>query len=1030
MMQVFLLLLCWTASSAYHITKWRCPVVTHNTSVHVDCSERGLKDIPVILLRNVTELDLSLNHIQNVSIDSAHTLGDLENLTLIDLNSNNIETFNSTDLFEDLTNLKTLRLDHNNISVVPRIVSDSLSNLSLASNNINRITSEDFKGLSALTSVNLDENCYFRLTCNESLIIERGAFSDLTQLTNLSLSKNGLYKVPQHLPNSLVYLKLLLNSISFIDKSDFRGLESLQFLDLSGNCPFCPNAPFPCKRCAHDALVIHPEAFDPLHRLEELRLSGNSLKTVKPNWFQNLTCLKYLFMSFNHFIGDIQTGDFLSALPRVEVVDLSYNNLETALFPRLKISSHFANMTSLRVLHLQGYNFLRLTDEDLEPLYNLRNLSVLNIGVNFCQQTQFSFFKKFHNLSVVTLVENLLTLLPTPESTCLLSGGEYRSDGHSNVPILSRPFIHRDEDYHFYPPAIKPGCLKSGTVLDLSRNLISYLNPEYFKDTENVACLNLSANSIGHLNGSQFKQFPHLKYLDLSRNRAYLSSDQALTELKELEILDLSHNKHYFQVVGLNHSLAFTRHLTSLRVLDLNDNEISTLTDKHMESDSLKELYFAGNHLDLMWSNDKGFHSLFENLRVLKTLDLSYNMLKDIPSSVHDKLPKTLTRLRLNQNAMSAFNWSMLSYLPLLEELHLSKNELEHVPEKLALVAWQLKVLNLSHNKIAQLSWSFLQGALNLMSLDLTSNHLTALNKTTFKTSIDGDDSDDSLKVLKLNDNWFQCTCALVDFLLWVNGSQVNLPDLQTKVLCDSPESKDGQSIVHAGLIKSCYNDNISVAVCYAISSSMVILMLFVSISMHLFYWDMSYVCSFLSARVRSRRPSSAQYTYNAFVMYDTSDPLVSDWVLRHLRVELEERGGGGGSSEMVRPLCLEERDWVPGTTIMDNLAQSVQRSRKTVFVLTEGFVRCSLFKMAAFLVHQRLLEEGLDVMVLLLLQPVVLRRSRILSLRRCLCQHSVLEWPANPAAHRWFWQQLRGAVRTERQASHSKLHWKYFSGR
>ena len=119
----------------------------------------------------------------------------------------------------------------------------------------------------------------------------------------------------------------------------------------------------------------------------------------------------------------------------------------------------------------------------------------------------------------------------------------------------------------------------------------------------------------------------------------------------------------------------------------------------------------------------------------------------------------------------------------------------------------------------------------------------------------------------------------------------------------------------------------------------------------------------------------------------------------------------------------------MPGMPVIDNLSRSVRLSKKTILVLTEGFTGSSLFKMATFLVHQRLVEEGLDVMVLLLLQPVLLH-SRILGLRRCLCHHSVLEWPTNPAAQGWFWQQLRSAVRTERQASHSKLHRKYFSSR
>ncbi len=69
----------------------------------------------------------------------------------------------------------------------------------------------------------------------------------------------------------------------------------------------------------------------------------------------------------------------------------------------------------------------------------------------------------------------------------------------------------------------------------------------------------------------------------------------------------------------------------------------------------------------------------------------------------------------------------------------------------------------------------------------------------------------------------------------------------------------------------------------------------------------------------------------------------VSDWVLNHLRVQLEEQG------ERFLPICLEERDWIPGSPILDSLTQSIQHSRKTVFILTERYVNSGSFKLAIF---------------------------------------------------------------------------------
>ncbi len=140
----------------------------------------------------------------------------------------------------------------------------------------------------------------------------------------------------------------------------------------------------------------------------------------------------------------------------------------------------------------------------------------------------------------------------------------------------------------------------------------------------------------------------------------------------------------------------------------------------------------------------------------------------------------------------------------------------------------------------------------------------------------------------------------------------------------------------------------------------------------------------------------------------------VSDWVLNHLRVHLEEQG------ERFLPICLEERDWIPGSPILDSLTQSIQHSRKTVFILTERYVNSGSFKLAIFLAHQRLLEENEDVIVLLLLEPV-LQHSHFLRLRRRLCGRSILEWPHSPSAEAWFWQSLRNC-HTSGQPGH--LQW------
>ncbi|CAL8322183.1 unnamed protein product [Merluccius merluccius] len=159
---------------------------------------------------------------------------------------------------------------------------------------------------------------------------------------------------------------------------------------------------------------------------------------------------------------------------------------------------------------------------------------------------------------------------------------------------------------------------------------------------------------------------------------------------------------------------------------------------------------------------------------------------------------------------------------------------------------------------------------------------------------------------------------------------------------------------------------------------------------------------------------------YDVFVTYDTKDPWVSEWVLEKLRVKLEDEG------EKALPLCLEERDWPPGTPLIDNLTHSIRYSRKTLFVLTKAYAKTGAFRLAMYLAHQRLLDENLDVIVVLMLEPV-LQHSHFLRLRRRLCGESIVEWPRTAAAEPWFWQNLRNVVRVDNQMLSTSTYSQYF---
>ncbi|XP_052004429.1 toll-like receptor 8 [Xyrauchen texanus] len=981
-------------------------------TIAVDCHGRGLREMP-IFPKNTTSLNLSENKINNLTVGA---FKDLNNLTDLNLNwmNKNRKVIVAVGVFSNLTKLRTLALNGIALSYVPKDLSKTLRELRLVENKITSLNAMSFLHVKNLTCLYLSKNCYYWNPCLSDYYIENESFSVLTDLKHLTLSYNNLTHVPRGLPASLHTLELASNRIEHIGEHDFHGLDSLASLNIQGNCPRCHNAPYPCVPCKNVSIEIHPEAFANLGELRILHLAGNSIKYFNPDWFRNISKLEELFLSYNFLSHAFAEHGFLSNLPLLKKLDLSFNYGLQSYPDTVTLSPSFSNLTSLRVLHIQGLVFREIRADSFSSLYGLQNLSVLDVGINFIVHAKSNIFEKLQNLKLLYLSENRLYPVTVNKNVISYTGEDLKSS--FAMPPMSEPH-QKDHSYEIPNNLVKPECYATGRVLDLSRNNLFFISPKQFEGYGKISCLNLSRNGFAAApNGTEFTSLPGLKYLDLSFNKIDLAYDYAFTELQSLEVLDLSYNPHYFTVPGVTHNLNFLKHLPSLKVLNMSSNSIDTLTTKAMSSRSLQELQFQHNSLGKLWrEKDKTYDMLFRSLTNLTYLDISYNNIGKIPLRVYTYLPETIQKLRLSHNILTNVNWTSLRRFKDLRELILSNNNILFISSNLSKDVPSLQFLDLQQNRISELSDGFLNRAVNLRVLDLSHNRLITINQSTFPS-----EDERYLKTLWLNGNPFHCTCHLLEFVLWVYKTNVKIPKLVTSVTCAMPQERHGEAVIHFD-IKECIDAQVAF-LAYFFSTVIILCTTFVAVAMHLFFWDVSYIFYYLKARFTGYQYlSSNSCVYDAFVTYDTKDPQVSDWVINHLRVQLEDHGEG------FLPLCLEERDWIPGAPILDSLTQSIQHSRKTIFVLTERYVNSGSFKLAIFLAHQRLLEENEDVIMLLLLEPV-LQHSHFLRLRRRLCSRSILEWPHSPSAESWFWQSLRNAIRVDNQAIYSDLYSRYFT--
>lgn len=1016
--------LCWSqgiqsavAKPEWMLPQFPCDFSFPNSSRALfDCAGRNLLNVPPGIAENATELDLSENEIRNITENSFSKLLNLTKLNLSWAHKNKGLTIGSC-TFKNLTKLIDLRLTGNRLSVVPGNLPRSIEILGLSNNKVTILTNGNYAKLTNVTSLWLHKNCYSWHPCGKSVNITEGIFAHMTKLQSLDLSFNNLSHVPKGLPRSLHSLKLGPNKIEYIHEDDFHGLPNLKSLKIQGNCPRCRNAPYPCVPCKNTNLEIHPQAFRNLKQLQLLNLGGNSLSNIEPSWFENLGNLTDLFMAFNFLLTPITNdGLGLKNLRKLERIDLSFN-FALQYYPKMiNLSDDFSHLVSLRTLHMEGLVFQTIGPDTLRPLYPLRNLSTLNLGTNFILLSDSSIFKNMPQLNMIYLAENRLSPIP-PNNL------PHTNNGYNQFPerlSFSPPRLSSPPDYSYEVMfnQINQECFDSGKTLSLSSNNIFFITPNLFEGYGNIACLNLSGNGFSSaLNGTEFSSLHSLKYLDLSYNKIDLAYDFAFQELQNLEVLDLSRNSHYFLAYGVTHNLNFLKNLPVLRVLNMSFNSISQLTTTEMNSSSLAELWFKNNFLGTLWNRKHIFEKLFSNLSNLTTLDISCNNISKIPLNVYKYLPKNLTTLYLSNNLLTDFEWRKLENFAQLNILDLSFNFLTNVTGmELINSSYSLTFLDLSHNQISQLDGGFLKAAKSLKVLSLSFNKLTTINQSTFQST-----PQNTIKTLYLQNNPFQCTCDFLDFIVWIEASGMKIPRLATDVKCGEPANQKGKAVVNFD-INECVN-NSQAFLAYILTSSFIILFTFLTIVSHLFYWDASYILHYMRAKLNGYRSvNSTDSAYDVFVTYDTKDPQVSEWVMTNLRAKLEDEEEG----ELYLPLCLEERDWMPGAPLVDNLTQSIRYSRKTLFVLTEGYVKTGVFKLAMYLAHQRLLDENVDVIVVLLLEPV-LQHSHFLRLRRRLCGRSVLEWPRTAAAQPWFWQNLKNVVRVDNQVLYNKTYLKYF---
>uniref|UniRef100_A0A8C5TFE6 Leucine-rich repeat-containing protein 32 n=1 Tax=Malurus cyaneus samueli TaxID=2593467 RepID=A0A8C5TFE6_9PASS len=530
-------------------------------------------------------------------------------------------------------------------------------------------------------------------------------------VNKIDLSGNLIQSIPE-MPlsfySSLQYLDLSSNQISFITSGVFAHMTNLLEINLANNN-------------LYELAQNGTEGIGLLPKVEIMDLSHNNLYNGMVEYFINQApTLRYLSLADNSIV--MISHKMFQGSPSLVEIDLQRNII-------MEIEEGaFETLANLSKLNLSTNSITCISD------FNLRQLEILDLSRNSIETFRITKSDDEYSLRCLDLSGNKLLHFPAfPQVNKLVT-----LNLSNNLIQLTAEFPYNKMDYmdsewlgaSFYLVDQKQSKNRSSlylsqlVYLDLSYNEIKSIPDEFFESMLSLHTLNLSKNCLQAFAVSYESTLISLTVLDLSYNalQSLLLDAAALPNLKEFHI-----QNNHLQTLQCD---TFSS-LSSLRLLNLQSNNISLCPMysgskqrragqesgcvSFVNSSALQYLYLADNMLNILPA-----HTFLKTPLVV--LDLSMNPGLKIELKALSGLEKSLEYLHLHGNSLIDLNIDLPCFRH-LKHLNLSANQLNWLPE------WDsdipLEVLDLRNNRFSTLQNSNILALENsLKNLYLSGNPL------------------------------------------------------------------------------------------------------------------------------------------------------------------------------------------------------------------------------------------------------------------------------------------------------------------
>ena len=752
-------------------------------------------------------------------------------------------------------------------------------------------------------------------------------------LTNCS--NVGFTNLPKSFPNLTTHLLLKDNNLNYIRDKAFSSLVNLSWLDISNNKLY----------------KIESQAFHNLSNLKILILKNNYLSDKNGSYPDDVFC---------PLANKLETLDIRRNLERLPFDFHTYpdkalsclKSLETLRLDCIsgqKLPHGFSKLSHLKTLDFsEGLQVANISDEFFDSVSNLKidSLNFTNVDI---QSINGSIFGTFKTLRILDLTNNYLLNRKTIDISEALKETEIEE------LYLTRTCV---------------GAYRS------EQDVIDNLNGT------NVRILALDWNSIRNVR-SIFNRISNLKVLTLTHNGIddYFSLLLDFYLAKHLRKVDLSYQNTYL-LQSVMDTPCYPPH----------EEEISNFTNvPYVYKIPIKNYCVFGTVCDVVWPDtlewlafsDVGFRQdktpemAFLNNGTMKYLNVSNNIFETFPKPINcRKNPDVFSTIEfvdasncgikcLNKTIFNFCQWSIKyanlshnqlglfeggsnknpgprdisdSMKPLISliSFDLSYNSMSKLHSDTFENQVNLRELRLSNNEL--LNWEpNMTNLIHLEFLDLSYNQLTTLSEATI-LELNELETHSEYRTkehisLNLEGNPLSCNCTNIDLLSWMSRSHIDFINVN-RYRCIS---SNGQFVKVSSVDEMLANlETECIGWKWLIFNLLGLSLYFITVTIVTCCYRYRHYIRYVLLRMRMRRERLDallgrynEYKYDGFVSCTREG---AKWVKRYLLPNLENEETG-------LKFCVAQRDFILGKTIIDNIMDTITKSRKTILLIDPTFI-------------------------------------------------------------------------------------------